>query len=277
MNTAILYASAAIAALSAFGAAADTIGAVSALNRDVDGTPPQADSRNLIIGDNVVQNERIDSSPLGSGQFLFLDQTSLTFTPANWDTPQTVNVTGVDDDIDDGTDESMPIEDNASQNTDAAAEDDAVVDDTPMEVAAADIDDAIDEANDTTETIQEKAADEVEQIEPVTTTTAASPEPSEETTGEDPFAFDELFDGVSAQTSSAGADTQIDEITEDDAPFRNLSRLPHGRLCRAGWRTVGGRGSGPFGTEYPEFLGSQAACRTSAGRVGSGDTLRHDR
>jgi hypothetical protein len=41
----------------------------------------------------------ISSSDIGEGT---VDQASLTFTPANWDTPQTVTITGVDDAIEDG-------------------------------------------------------------------------------------------------------------------------------------------------------------------------------
>ncbi len=78
MKKTALLASAAILALGAQGALANTIGAVSALNKDVDGTPPAAETRQLVLGDGVVLNERIESSPVGSGQFLFLDQTSLT-------------------------------------------------------------------------------------------------------------------------------------------------------------------------------------------------------
>lgn len=56
----------------------DNIGTVSALNQQVEGTPPNADTRQLSIRDGLFSNERIDSSPIGSGQFLFLDQTTLT-------------------------------------------------------------------------------------------------------------------------------------------------------------------------------------------------------
>lgn len=62
-------------------ASAETIGAVSAVNSDVDGTPPQIETRKLVLSDGVFLEERIDSSPIGSGQFLFLDQTSLTIAP----------------------------------------------------------------------------------------------------------------------------------------------------------------------------------------------------
>lgn len=74
----------AIAAL-AFGMAAplaaQEIGSVAAVNRDITGTPPGATTRALLLGDRVIANERLVSSALGSGQMLFLDQTSLTVSP----------------------------------------------------------------------------------------------------------------------------------------------------------------------------------------------------
>lgn len=81
MNRAILLASVAALALSAAAQAQtrdDQIGSVAALNSNVDGTPPAAATRQLFIGEGLVQNELIESSPIGSGQFLFLDQTTLT-------------------------------------------------------------------------------------------------------------------------------------------------------------------------------------------------------
>ena len=77
MKRSALLATAATLALSA-PAYANNIGSVAALNSDVDGTPPAAATRLLTIGEGVVQNELIESSPIGSGQFLFLDQTTLT-------------------------------------------------------------------------------------------------------------------------------------------------------------------------------------------------------
>ncbi|MEL7466497.1 MAG: FecR domain-containing protein [Pseudomonadota bacterium] len=56
----------------------ENIGTVSALNQDVEGTPPEAQTRELVIGDDLVSDELIESSPIGSGQFMFLDQTTLT-------------------------------------------------------------------------------------------------------------------------------------------------------------------------------------------------------
>ncbi len=60
---------------------ANEIGSVAAVNRDIDGTPPGGASRSLLLGDRLIANERLISSPLGSGQVLFLDQTSLTVSP----------------------------------------------------------------------------------------------------------------------------------------------------------------------------------------------------
>ena len=83
-TTSRLLASVGAAALllgSADGAAAERIGAVAAVNSEVIGEPPQADPRDLILGDDLVLEERIESSPIGTGQFLFLDQTALTIAP----------------------------------------------------------------------------------------------------------------------------------------------------------------------------------------------------
>ena len=77
MKRSILLATAATLALSV-PASANQIGSVAALNSDVDGTPPASAKRLLSIGEGLVQDELIESSPIGSGQFLFLDQTTLT-------------------------------------------------------------------------------------------------------------------------------------------------------------------------------------------------------
>ncbi|MEM7506104.1 MAG: FecR domain-containing protein [Pseudomonadota bacterium] len=63
------------------GASASEIGNVAAVNRDMAGTPPDAQKRLLEIGAAVVQDERIETTELGSGQLLFVDQTSLTVSP----------------------------------------------------------------------------------------------------------------------------------------------------------------------------------------------------
>ncbi len=65
-------------------------------------------------GSNVVLT--VTSSDTGEGT---VDLASLTFTPANWDTPQTVTVTGVDDDIIDGDityNVTLSVDDASSDN-----------------------------------------------------------------------------------------------------------------------------------------------------------------
>ncbi|MEL7153042.1 MAG: FecR domain-containing protein, partial [Pseudomonadota bacterium] len=69
-------------ALGAFAAEANSdIGKVAAVNPSMDGTPPEANARQLSVGAGVLQNERIETSEDGSGQLLFLDQTSLSIAP----------------------------------------------------------------------------------------------------------------------------------------------------------------------------------------------------
>lgn len=57
------------------------IGTVAAANNDILGTPPAQDPRQLKLGIKIVESERVETSPVGAGQFLFLDQTSLTVWP----------------------------------------------------------------------------------------------------------------------------------------------------------------------------------------------------
>ncbi|MEM9044113.1 MAG: FecR domain-containing protein [Pseudomonadota bacterium] len=66
------------ALVSAVPAQTSDIGQVAAVNRDMDGTPPNTVKRQLELGFGIVENERIETSDRGSGQLLFLDQTSLT-------------------------------------------------------------------------------------------------------------------------------------------------------------------------------------------------------
>lgn len=84
MTRASLLSAAAAAALlagSAGFAQAERIGAVSAVNSDVTGEKPANPPVGLGLGDDLVLEERIESTEIGSGQFLFLDQTSLTVAP----------------------------------------------------------------------------------------------------------------------------------------------------------------------------------------------------
>jgi len=72
----------------------------------------------------------------------------------------------------------------------------------------------------------EPISDEVAPSEPQSTPIEPAAEiPAGE--GEDPFAFDELFDGVSAQATNTDSDVQIDEITEDE--FESLLDELHGK------------------------------------------------
>ncbi len=67
--------------LLAGAAAAEEVGSVAAVNRDVDSFQPGAATRSLLLGDRVITDERLESSAIGSGQILFIDQTSLTVAP----------------------------------------------------------------------------------------------------------------------------------------------------------------------------------------------------
>ena len=60
---------------------AESVGSVAAVNRDMDGTPPEGSRRALNLGDQVVRNELIETSKVGSGQIVFLDQTTLSVAP----------------------------------------------------------------------------------------------------------------------------------------------------------------------------------------------------
>ena len=62
-------------------APANDIGKVAAVNPQMDGTPPTAAARTLQLGSGVVENERIETTDDGSGQLLFVDQTSLSIAP----------------------------------------------------------------------------------------------------------------------------------------------------------------------------------------------------
>lgn len=74
----------AIAALAvAAPAQATEIGSVAAANQRIDGTPPGQPSRTLQLGNRIFADELIISSEIGSGQFVFLDQTTLTVSPGS--------------------------------------------------------------------------------------------------------------------------------------------------------------------------------------------------
>ena len=58
--------------------AQERVGSAAAVNPDASGAPPGAAVRQVVIGQDVVHNERITTGPTGQTQILFLDQSSLT-------------------------------------------------------------------------------------------------------------------------------------------------------------------------------------------------------
>jgi len=70
------------AALSAFPAAAqERVGVNAAVNTDANGTPPGGSMRRLVIGQDVVHNERIKTDAKGQTQILFVDGSSVSVGP----------------------------------------------------------------------------------------------------------------------------------------------------------------------------------------------------
>ncbi|HEX3860267.1 MAG TPA: FecR domain-containing protein [Stellaceae bacterium] len=61
--------------------AQDKVGVNSAVNPQANGTPPGGSMRQLVIGQEVVYNERITTGPAGQTQMLFLDESSMTIGP----------------------------------------------------------------------------------------------------------------------------------------------------------------------------------------------------
>jgi hypothetical protein len=59
----------------------DKIGSVSAVNPSMFGTSQIADRQTMTLGARLIQDHRVETSDAGSGQLLFLDQTSLTVAP----------------------------------------------------------------------------------------------------------------------------------------------------------------------------------------------------
>ncbi|HKS89740.1 MAG TPA: FecR domain-containing protein, partial [Stellaceae bacterium] len=62
-------------------AAQQKVGISGAVNPDVRGTPPGAAARQLVIGQDVVFNERITSAAEGQTQIVFLDESTMTVGP----------------------------------------------------------------------------------------------------------------------------------------------------------------------------------------------------
>ncbi len=96
------------------------------------------DSFDVVLDAEPTSNVVIDVTSGDTGEAT-VDQSSLTFTSANWDTPQTVTVTGVDDDIVDGTqtfDITMSVNDAGSDDDfDGVADQTVSVDNTDDDVA----------------------------------------------------------------------------------------------------------------------------------------------
>src|SRR5688572_13216475 len=67
----------------AVNAQADTqrVGVTSAVNPAAAGTPPDATTRQLVVGDDVVFRERVITTAEGQAQLLFLDQSALMIGP----------------------------------------------------------------------------------------------------------------------------------------------------------------------------------------------------
>src|SRR6185437_15592923 len=62
-------------------AGAQQVGVNSAVNPDATGRPPSATTRKLVIGQEVLHNEKIATGPLGQTQILFLDESAMTVGP----------------------------------------------------------------------------------------------------------------------------------------------------------------------------------------------------
>src|SRR5579863_9023679 len=61
--------------------AQEKVGVSSAVNPQASGTPPGGTMRQLIVGQDVVYNERISTAAAGQTQLLFLDESSMTVGP----------------------------------------------------------------------------------------------------------------------------------------------------------------------------------------------------
>src|SRR5215475_416459 len=64
-------------------ALAQRVGVSGAVNPDATGTPPGAPTRRLVIGQEVVYNERIATNPTGQTQLMFLDESAMSIGPGS--------------------------------------------------------------------------------------------------------------------------------------------------------------------------------------------------
>ena len=63
------------------GARADIVGVTGAANTTSSGTPPAGGTRIIQLGENVLENEKIETSASGNVQVLFVDKTTLNIGP----------------------------------------------------------------------------------------------------------------------------------------------------------------------------------------------------
>ena len=80
LSTAIALVGCAVMVVS--NASAQKAGVAAAVNRDANRTPPEATRRQVVIGDEIVYNELIETSSVGQAQVLMLDRTALTIGPS---------------------------------------------------------------------------------------------------------------------------------------------------------------------------------------------------
>ena len=76
-----LLASCLLAVIAAGAAAQERVGVSSAVNPQARGTPPGGTVRQLVVGQDILFNERITTSESGQTQVLFLDESSMTIGP----------------------------------------------------------------------------------------------------------------------------------------------------------------------------------------------------
>src|SRR5206468_3103043 len=77
----LLTTSITVLSLGGSAVAQERVGVNSAVNQQATGTPPGAGARPLVIGQDVVFNERIATAAVGQTQLLFLDESSMSIGP----------------------------------------------------------------------------------------------------------------------------------------------------------------------------------------------------
>ncbi|MDE5420216.1 HYR domain-containing protein, partial [Labilibaculum sp. DW002] len=92
----------------------DTAGVTVTVNDAITGEDASTGSFDVVLNTEPTQNVTIDLSSNDTTEGSISGSTTLTFTPADWDTAQTVTINGVDDDIDDGNIDYSIITENTS-------------------------------------------------------------------------------------------------------------------------------------------------------------------